>query len=128
MEEGQSSARVLVLPSCGLGAGWVVGWTVGKSVNGELALRCWERTKGNPAAWGRTPQELIAHHDQDSVYTSRRWLRQLLIEDGVVVSYCGRGAKDSPWMESFWAHFTGENASGFLDASTFEELEWGIGR
>jgi len=110
------------------GSGWVAGWAVGKSANGELALRCWERAKGNLAAWGRTLQGLIVHHDQDSVYTSYRWLRQLLIEDGVVVSYCERGAKDNPWMESFWAHFKGENASLFLDASTFEELEWGIGR
>ena len=31
-------------------------------------------------------------------------------------------------MESFWAHSKGENASRFLDASTFEELEWVIGR
>jgi len=38
------------------------------------------------------------------------------------------GAKDNPWMESFWAHFKGENASLFLDAATLEELEWVIGR
>ena len=60
--------------------------------------------------------------------TSYRWLLQLLIEDGVVVSYCERGAKDNPWMESFWAHFKGENASLFLDAASLEELEWVIGR
>lgn len=32
------------------------------------------------------------------------------------------------WMESFWAHFKGENVSLFLDAATLEELEWVIGR
>jgi len=31
-------------------------------------------------------------------------------------------------MESFWAHFKGENVSLFLEAATFEELEWVIGR
>ena len=31
-------------------------------------------------------------------------------------------------MESFWAHFKGENASLFLDAASLEELEWVIGR
>jgi len=31
-------------------------------------------------------------------------------------------------MESFWAHFKGENVSLFLDAATLEELEWVIGR
>jgi len=45
-----------------------------------------------------------------------------------VVSYCERGAKDNPWMESFWAHFKGENVSLFLEAATFEELEWVIGK
>jgi len=110
------------------GSGWVAGWAVGKSANRDLALRCWEKAKANLAAWGVKPQGLIVHHDQDSVYTSYLWLRQLLIEDGVVVSYCERGAKDNPWMESFWAHFKGENVSLFLDAATLEELEWVIRR
>ena len=78
------------------GSGWVVGWALGKSANRELALRCWEAAKESLAKAGRHPQGLIVHHDQDSVYTSYRWLRQLLIEDGVVVSYCERGAKDNP--------------------------------
>lgn len=41
---------------------------------------------------------------------------------GVVVSYCKRGARDNPWMESFWTHFKGENASLFLGAAALEEL------
>ena len=78
------------------GSGWVAGWAVGKSVNRELALKCWEMAKANLAAWGVEPRGMIVHHDQDSVYTSYRWLRQLLIEDKAVVSYCERGAKDNP--------------------------------
>ena len=62
------------------------------------------------------------------MYTSYRWLSRPLTEDKVVVSYCERGAKDNPWMESFWAHFKGENVSLFLEASTLEDLEWVIGR
>ena len=31
-------------------------------------------------------------------------------------------------MESFWAHFKGKNVSLFLEAATFEELEWVIGK
>ena len=77
---------------------------------------------------GQDPQGLIVHHDQDSVYTSYLWLRQLLLEDEAVVSYCEQGAKDNPWMESFWAHFKGENMSLFLEAATLEELEWVIGK
>ena len=110
------------------GSGWVVGWAVGRKANRELALRCWEGTKVNLARVQRDPRGLIVHHDQDSVYTSYRWLRKLLIEDKVVVSYCERGAKDNPWMESFWGHFKGENASLFIEAATLEELEWVIGR
>jgi len=110
------------------GSGWAAGWAVGRSANRELALRCWEAAKESLAKAGQDPQGLIVHHDQDSVYTSYRWLSRLLIEDKVVVSYCERGAKDNPWMESFWAHFKGENASLFLEASTLEELEWVIER
>jgi len=108
------------------GSGWVVGWALGKSANRELALRCWEAAKESLAKAGRDPQGLIVHRDQDTVYTSYLWLRKLLIEDGVVVSYCERGAKDNLWMESFWGHLKGENSSLFLDAATFEELEWVI--
>lgn len=109
-------------------SGWVPGWAVGKGANRELALRCWEMAKENLWAMGVSPWGLIVHHDQDSVYTSYRWLRKLLIEDRVVVSYCERGAKDNPWMESFWAHFKGENALLFLEAASLEELEWVIGQ
>ncbi len=60
----------------------------------------------------REPQGLIVHHDQDSVYTSHEWLRQLLLEDKVRVSYGERGAKVSR-MESFWAHEKGEHLAVF---------------
>jgi putative transposase len=109
-------------------SGWVAGWAVGARADRKLALRCWEAVKEGLAKVGRGPQGLIVHHDQDSVYTSYLWLRKLLIEDKVVVSYCERGAKDNPWMESFWAHFKGENASLFLETASLEELEWVIGR
>ena len=110
------------------GSGWVAGWAVGKSADRELALKCWERAKANLAGWGVGPEGLIVHHDQDSVYTSYRWLGQLLIEDKAVVSFCERGAKDNPWMESFWGRFKVENGSLFGDAATLRELEWAIGR
>jgi len=109
------------------GSGWVAGWAVGKSANRELALRCWEAAKESLAKVGQDPRGLIVHHDQDTVYTSYLWLSQLLIGDGVVVSYCEQGAKDNPWMKSFWGHFKVENSSLFLEAATLEELEWVIG-
>jgi len=109
------------------GSGWIAGWAVGKTAKAELALRCWEAAKENLAKVGQhPPQGLIVHHDQDTVYTSYRWLRQLLMVDKAVVSYCERGTKDTPWMESFWGHFKVKNSS-FLEAATLEELEWVIG-
>ena len=42
---------------------------------------------------------------------------------GAVVSYSERGAKDNPWIESFWGHFKGENASLLIEAATLDELE-----
>jgi transposase InsO family protein len=110
------------------GSGWVPGWAVGSQANRDLALLCWGATKENLMKLGLHPEGLIVHHDQDTVYTSYDWLRTLLIEDGVVVSYCERGAKDNPWMESFWGHFKGENASLLLEAATLEELWWVIRR
>ena len=38
------------------------------------------------------------------------------------MSYSERGAKDNPWIESFWAHFKGENESLLIEAETLEEL------
>jgi len=110
------------------GSGWVAGWAVGRGTNRASALKCWEEAKASMAAWGVEPRGMIVHHDQDSVYTSYRWLRKSLIEDEAVVSYCELGAKDNPWMESFWAHFKGENVSLFLEAATSEELERVIGK
>ena len=50
--------------------------------------------------------EVIVHHDKDSVYTSYRWLERLLLEERARLSYAERGAKDNPWIESFWGCFT----------------------
>jgi len=94
----------------------------------ELALRCWEMAKADLATWSLKPRGLIVHHNHDLVYTSYCWLRQLLMVDKAVVSYCEGGTKDNPWIEAFWGRFKRENMSLFLDAATFEEPEWVIGR
>jgi transposase InsO family protein len=46
----------------------------------------------------------------------------LIVEDGVVVSFSENGAKENPWIESFWSRFKTENHSLFLEAGTLEEL------
>ena len=74
--------KVYLMAMLDPGSGWVAGWAVGKSPNRELALGCWERSKRGLGAWGQGPVGIIVHHDQDPVYTSYRWLGQLLLEDG----------------------------------------------
>ena len=61
-------------------------------------------------------------HDQDPVFTGYRWLRQVIIKDGLQISFAQRGAKDNTVMESFNSHFKGEFQSLFLDASSLKEL------
>ena len=70
---------------------------------------------------------MIVHHDRDPAFTSFAWTRQLLLKDDVRLSYALRGAKDNPWMESFFSRFKTENASLFLDAETLEELRAVVG-
>ena len=65
---------------------------------------------------------VVVHSDQDSVYTSYEWLRTLIVEDGAVISFSENGAKDNPWIESFWSRFKGENHSLLWEAVTLEEL------
>jgi putative transposase len=71
---------------------WVPGWAVGPSANRELALACWgeaRRHLGEVAG-------MVVHSDQDSVYTSYEWLRTLIVEDGVVISFSERVMNRSP--------------------------------
>ena len=65
---------------------------------------------------------MVMHHDQDAVYTSYDWVRQLLRRDRVRLSYALNGAKDNPEMESFNGRFKTEGHSLFLDAHDITEL------
>jgi len=48
-------------------------------------------SKGKPGQDGPRSSVLIVRHAQEPVYTSRRWLRKLLVNEKVVMSYCERG-------------------------------------
>jgi putative transposase len=65
---------------------------------------------------------VVIHHDKDSVYTSYRWLEELLLKERARISYAQRGARDNPWIESFWGRFSTENAELILEATTLEEV------
>lgn len=98
------------------------GWAVGESANRSLALKAWQQTKDQLLSWGSNIEGCIIHHDQDSVYTSYDWTGRLLLEDKLRLSYALSGAKDNPFIESFFSRIKAEGNSEFLDAQTIEEL------
>jgi putative transposase len=85
---------------------WAGGWSVGAKRNHSMALEAIDSPREGLALLGHASlSEVIVHHDKDSVYASYRWLGRLLLEVGVRVSYAQRGARDNPWIESFWGRF-----------------------
>jgi transposase InsO family protein len=101
---------------------YVPGWAVGPSANRTLAMRCWKRVRERMSALGMPLEVQVVHHDQDSVYTSYRWLRAILLEDGLRVSYSENGAKGNPWIESLWGRTKTEIGSRITEASSLPSL------
>jgi transposase InsO family protein len=101
----------------------VFGWALGPSADTWLALRAWKRATAGLRRLGLSPAGVIVHHDQDPVFTSYEWAKQLLLRDEVRISYALRGAKDNPEMEAFNSRFKCENRSLFADARSPSELE-----
>lgn len=100
----------------------VPGWAVEETATTRLALAVWERAEAGLKHLGRPWRGIIVHHDQDPVFTSYAWVRQLLVIDRARISYALRGARDNPEMESFHGRFKVENRSLFLEAGSREEL------
>jgi putative transposase len=100
----------------------VAGWALGETNDTDLALEAWTNAKRALARLGVSLAGCIVHHDRDSVFTSHRWVRQLLLRDGVRISYALHGAKDNPAMESFNSRFKNENGALFADAESLDEL------
>ena len=102
---------------------WAGGWSVGASRNRKMALEAVDSLREGMALLGQPSlSEVIVHHDKDSVYTSYQWLERLLLEEKSRISYAERGAKDNPWIESFWGRFETENGELILEAQTLEEV------
>jgi putative transposase len=117
---GRRSARLMALLDHA--SKLVPGWAVDDRATTRLALAVWRRTKKGLHRLGRSWQGVIVHQDQDPVFTSGAWVRQLLVIDKARVSYALQGARDNPEMESFYARFKVENRSLFLDAESLAEL------
>lgn len=98
------------------------GWAVGATADTALALRAWRRARRWLRRHGFPVAGLIVHHDQDPVYTSYAWLGELLVHDGVRVSYALNGCRENTEMEAFHSRFKTENRSLLLDAPTLADL------
>lgn len=103
------------------------GWAVGESANTELALTAWDRAKATLEELGVPITDMVMHHDQDAVFTGHDWVRRLLVEDGLRLSYTLNGAKDNTVMESFYSRFKGENHSLLADVQGLQPLDVAVG-
>jgi len=119
--------KAKLMPLIGHETKMVYGWALGPERNSRVAIRAWERAVETFQQFNICPEDMIVHHDRDSVYTSFRWLWRLLMEDGVRLSFAMRGAKDNTVVESFNGRFKDEGGSLFTEASNVEELRDVVG-
>ena len=117
---GQRKAYLMVL-LC-IESRWAGGGAVGARRCRQLALASLERLTRNLGVVGRDFKGVIVHHDKDSVYTSYAWLPRVLLEEDRRLSYAEHGAKDNPWIESFWGRFKTENADVLLACEPLVEV------
>lgn len=118
--EGQRKAYLI--PILGHVCKMVYGWAVGERADSTLALQAWQRAKESFRRMNILEEDMILHQDQDSVFTGYAWTGQLLLGDGVRLSYALQGFKDNPEMEAFFSRFKEEGRSLFLDAQSIAEL------
>lgn len=102
---------------------WIPGWAIGPSDNTDLALKALDRLRTTYEKLGLDMDELTIHQDQDAVFTSYRWLYELLLEDGATVSYSENGARQNPWIESLWGRFSVEFLAHLRRAGSLPELK-----
>jgi putative transposase len=117
---GRKKAHLMVMLD--LKSRWAGGWAVGDTRNRSVALQALEDLRKNICSLGQRLPGVVIHHDKDSVYTSYRWLEELLLKEKARISYAQRGARDNPWIESFWGRFETENGELILEAETLEEV------
>lgn len=114
--------KAFLIPIIGHTSKLAFGWAVGEHPDTSLALQAWDRAKETCCQLYIVHARMIMHHDRDSVFTSYAWTAQLLLEDGLQLSYALRGAKDNPEMEAFNGRFKTEGRSLFLEAETLSDL------
>ena len=107
---------------------WIAGFGVGAHRNRALAIYCrLNQLQNNLSCLDRRLSDILIHHDRDSVYTSYDWLHRVLITERAGISFAMNGAKDNPWIESFWGRFKTENKTLIMHADSLKELQDVIG-
>ena len=120
-QRGQAKAQLM--PIVDHKSKLAVGQALGPSADTDLALKAWTKAKKTLQRLGQSLENVIVHHDQDGVYTSHRWLNEILIQSKARISYSEDGARENVHMESFLARFKGENRALFLDQENLESLK-----
>ncbi len=92
---GGKKAHLMVLLD--LESRWAGGWAVGDARNRSVAFQALDDLRTNMASLDQRLWGVVIHHDKDSVYTSYRWLEEVLLKDRARISYAQRGAQDNPW-------------------------------
>lgn len=100
-----------------------VGWAVGPSRNRAVALEAWEGVRATYESFDRSLNGTVVHQDQDSVFTSYAWPRAVILESGGVMSFSENGAKENPWIESFWGRMKTRCRSRLIESETMKELK-----
>lgn len=118
--EGRAQAQLM--PLLDHKSKLVLGHAVGPSADTDLALRAWEKADKTLQGLGQPPQEVIVHHDQDGVYLGYRWVRALVLNSGVRLSYSLNGARENVHMESFNSRFKNENRDLFWWQESLDDL------
>lgn len=101
----------------------VVGHALGEQADTALALLAWHQGRKTLQALGIATKGIMMHHDQGGVYLGYGWLGQLLIKDGIRVSYSLTGAKGNVHMESFNGRFKEENRLLFWEQKDLNALK-----
>ena len=118
--DGERKAWLMALLD--IASRWAGGWAVAPRRHRETALDALSHLRRRVRKYDRRLTGVVIHHDRDSVYTSHDWLRQVLFGDRGQLSYAQRGARDNPWIESFWGRFKTETASLIWEAQTLDEV------
>lgn len=100
-----------------------VGWAVGPSRNRSLALRAWRQVQATYEALEVELAGTVVHQDQDAVFTSYAWPRAVMLESGCVMSFSENGARENPWIESFWGRMKTRCHSRLVESTSMNELE-----